>query len=75
MSSVVVRAIPNGLEYVNEKGEVLAVYTRGCLFFKRVPTKPTRVPPMDCTRCNVRNEYLGPEHLENGVYTCRSCKR
>jgi len=32
-------------------------------------------PPMNCTRCNHRNEYLGWEHVSaNGSYTCRSCK-
>ena len=32
------------------------------------------LPPMNCKCCNFRNEYVGPEHLVNGVYVCRTCK-
>ncbi len=38
---------------------------------------PTKPEPMvaTCVRCNYKNEYAGPEHLDaNGVYKCRDCK-
>lgn len=34
-----------------------------------------KLPPMNCLKCNYRNEYVGPEHLDElGLYTCRTCK-
>ncbi len=37
-------------------------------------SKPSKLPPMNCVRCNLYNEYVGPEHLVDGKYLCRSCK-
>ncbi len=39
-----------------------------------VQPKTGKLPPMNCTKCNYHNEYVGQEHLVNGVYTCRSCR-
>lgn len=35
----------------------------------------TILPPQVCKRCNFKNDYAGPEHLQHdGTYICRSCK-
>lgn len=35
-----------------------------------------KLPPMNCTSCNHRNEYVGREHLQNdGIYVCRQCRK
>ncbi len=37
---------------------------------------PEKLPPMNCIKCQFRNEYVGKEHLDkDGKYTCRSCKK
>ncbi len=37
--------------------------------------KDLKLPPMNCLRCNFRNEYVGKEHLDgDGKYTCRTCR-
>ncbi len=39
------------------------------------PKGGKKLPPMNCIRCHFRNEYVGPEHLDElGLYTCRQCK-
>ncbi len=38
------------------------------------PPKTEKLPPMNCKVCNHRNEYVGKEHLVNGVYVCRQCR-
>lgn len=41
----------------------------------RATVASSPIGPKNCTRCNHRNEYLGPEHLSaDGSYTCRGCK-
>ncbi len=37
--------------------------------------KPAKLPPMNCRDCNYYNPYAGPEHLIDGVYVCRSCRK
>lgn len=38
------------------------------------PPKEEKLPPMNCTWCSHRNEYVGKEHLVLGQYVCRSCR-
>ncbi len=33
-----------------------------------------KLPPMNCVTCNHYNDYVGKEHLVDGVYKCRSCR-
>ncbi len=34
-----------------------------------------KLPPMNCIKCQFRNEYVGREHLdEKGRYICRQCR-
>lgn len=34
-----------------------------------------KLPPQICLKCNFKNDYAGPEHLQpNGSYICRSCR-
>lgn len=34
-----------------------------------------KLPPMTCSeKCGFTNEYVGKEHLINGIYVCRQCR-
>jgi len=34
-----------------------------------------KLPPMTCSEgCGFTNEYVGKEHLINGIYVCRQCR-
>lgn len=44
------------------------------LAFMKPPAQKPAPLPTHCAKCNHYNEYVGPEHIRNGQYICRSCR-
>lgn len=70
-AQLIAKAIYTNGSFAQANGAMASAIARD----EAAQAKKEKLPPMNCKRCNFRNEYVGKEHLDSsGGYTCRGCK-